>query len=38
VDGAGSRAAPSICSDLRFPEMYRLDALDGGTLFVVVFA
>lgn len=28
-------AAFSICFDLRFPEMYRRDALDGAELFVV---
>ncbi len=31
----GWTAALSICYDLRFPEMYRLDALDGATLFLV---
>jgi predicted amidohydrolase len=35
---AGWKAAPSICFDLRFPEMYRLDALDGAILYVVVAA
>jgi len=29
-------AALSICFDLRFPEMYRRDALDGANLFLVV--
>lgn len=29
-------AALSICYDLRFPEMYRLDAVDGAALFLVV--
>jgi len=28
-------AALSICYDLRFPEMYRLDAVDGANLFLV---
>jgi omega-amidase len=32
----GWTAALSICYDLRFPEMYRLDALDGASLFLVV--
>jgi predicted amidohydrolase len=32
----GWRAGLSICFDLRFPEMYRADALDGAELFVVV--
>ncbi len=32
----GWQAALSICYDLRFPEQYRLDALDGAELFVVV--
>jgi predicted amidohydrolase len=31
----GWTAALSLCYDLRFPEMYRLDALDGATLFLV---
>lgn len=31
----GWPAALSICFDLRFPEQYRLDALDGAELFVV---
>lgn len=35
---AGVRAAPSVCFDLRFPEMYRLDALDGAELFLVASA
>jgi predicted amidohydrolase len=30
------RLGLSICFDLRFPEMYRLDALDGCRLFLVV--
>ena len=30
------RAALSICFDLRFPEMYRRDAVDGAELFLVV--
>jgi predicted amidohydrolase len=34
----GWSVAPSICFDLRFPEMYRLDALDGANLFLVVSA
>jgi predicted amidohydrolase len=29
-------AALSICFDLRFPEMYRLDAVDGADLFFIV--
>ena len=33
---AGWTAALSICFDLRFPEMYRRDALDGAELFLVV--
>ncbi|HEX4562167.1 MAG TPA: nitrilase-related carbon-nitrogen hydrolase [Gemmatimonadales bacterium] len=28
-------AAPSICYDLRFPEMYQRDAVDGADLFLV---
>ena len=28
-------AAFSLCYDLRFPEMYRLDAADGATMFIV---
>lgn len=32
----GWTAALSICFDLRFPEMYRRDALDGANLFLVV--
>src|SRR5690606_41343263 len=35
---AGWRAGLSICFDLRFPEMYRADALDGAELFLVVSA
>jgi predicted amidohydrolase len=35
---AGWDAALSICYDLRFPEMYRRDALDGAALFLVVSA
>jgi predicted amidohydrolase len=31
----GWTAALSICYDLRFPEMYRLDAVAGATLFLV---
>lgn len=31
-------AALSICYDLRFPEMYRLDALDGADMFLIVAA
>ena len=31
----GWTAALSICFDLRFPEMYRLDALAGAQLFIV---
>jgi predicted amidohydrolase len=31
-------AALSLCYDLRFPEMYRLDALDGANLFLVASA
>ena len=34
--GAAADAALSICFDLRFPEQYRLDAVDGATLFVCV--
>jgi len=34
----GWPAALSICFDLRFPEMYRLDAVDGAALFLVVAA
>jgi len=33
---AGWTAALSICFDLRFPEMYRRDALEGADLFLVV--
>lgn len=33
---AAADAALSICFDLRFPEQYRLDAVDGATLFVCV--
>lgn len=36
VDIDGWTAALSICFDLRFPEMYRGDALDGANLFLVV--
>ena len=32
----GWRAGLSICFDLRFPEMYRADALDGAELFLIV--
>ena len=32
----GWTAALSICFDLRFPEMYRRDALEGANLFLVV--
>ncbi len=32
----GVMAAFSICFDLRFPEMYRHDAVDGAELFLVV--
>ncbi len=32
------RVGLSICFDLRFPEMYRADALDGAELFLVVSA
>lgn len=32
----GWSAALSICFDLRFPEMYRRDALEGADLFLVV--
>lgn len=32
----GWTAAMSICFDLRFPEQYRLDAVDGADLFLVV--
>lgn len=35
---AGWPTALSICFDLRFPEMYRRDALDGAELFLVVSA
>lgn len=35
---AGTVAALSICFDLRFPEMYRLDAVAGAELFVVASA
>jgi predicted amidohydrolase len=38
VDVAGSRAALSICFDLRFPEMYRRDAVDGAELFLIASA
>lgn len=31
----GMIAAFSVCFDLRFPEMYRLDAVDGAGLFLV---
>lgn len=31
----GWRVAASLCYDLRFPEQYRQDALDGAELFVV---
>ncbi len=31
-----AQTALSICFDLRFPEQYRLDALDGATLFACV--
>lgn len=31
-------AGLSVCFDLRFPEMYRLDALDGADLYLVVSA
>ncbi len=34
-DDAAVDAAFSICYDLRFPEQYRQDALDGAELFVV---
>jgi len=34
----GWRAGLSICFDLRFPEMYRADALDGAELFLIVSA
>jgi omega-amidase len=34
----GWTAALSVCFDLRFPEMYRLDALSGANLFLVVSA
>jgi len=33
---AAAHAALSICFDLRFPEQYRLDALDGATVFACV--
>jgi len=33
---SGWTAALSICFDLRFPEMYRRDALEGANLFLVV--
>ena len=33
---AAAQAALSICFDLRFPEQYRLDAVDGATLFACV--
>ena len=36
VDVADWRIGLSICFDLRFPEMYRLDALDGCHAFLVV--
>lgn len=36
VDVAGWRIGLSICFDLRFPEMYRRDALDGCHAFLVV--
>lgn len=35
---AGWTAALSVCFDLRFPEQYRLDAVDGAELFLVVSA
>lgn len=35
---AGWTVSPSICFDLRFPEMYRLEALAGADLFLVVSA
>jgi predicted amidohydrolase len=35
---AGVAAALSICFDLRFPEMYRLDAAAGAELFIVASA
>jgi predicted amidohydrolase len=39
IAGAGPfRAGLSLCYDLRFPEMYRLDALDGADLFLVASA
>lgn len=31
----GFKAAPSICFDLRFPEQYRRDVVDGADLFLV---
>ncbi|MBL0211690.1 MAG: carbon-nitrogen family hydrolase [Holophagaceae bacterium] len=33
---AGVETALSICFDLRFPEMYRRDAVDGAEMFLVV--
>ncbi|HEY0777989.1 MAG TPA: nitrilase-related carbon-nitrogen hydrolase, partial [Gemmatirosa sp.] len=33
---AAADAALSICFDLRYPEQYRLDAVDGASLFVCV--
>jgi predicted amidohydrolase len=33
---AAAEAALSICFDLRFPEQYRRDAVDGATLFLCV--
>ena len=36
ADVSGWRAGLSVCYDLRFPEMYRLDAVGGATLFLVV--
>jgi omega-amidase len=36
ADVDGWRAGLSVCYDLRFPEMYRLDAVGGAILFLVV--
>ncbi len=37
-DFGGWRVCPSICYDLRFPEMYRRAALDGGAELILVIA
>jgi omega-amidase len=36
VSLAGWNVSPSICFDLRFPEMYRLEAVSGAEVFLVV--